>query len=942
MRTRFDDGLQAQVTVDEQDHVRQINHFDQMWQPEDGEGASARDVADAYVKSMAVALDMPANRLEGIQERASFIAPRAEDVQYRLAEEKTLFDSTTFGYVQTINNVPVWDSGMTVTVKHGPNRVVSATDTSDRDAYTKSLPDETSVKKFIGLFATADQERAAKNTARVFSRARGLAAEAATVPRDEESKTASFVRGLVGKKSDAESGRRGLAADAPPRDNARVIRGRFFYYRYDPAKRIPRLDDFADTETKEVPPLPFDLAPVPDSIQPGQYYLVSETTFSYRDKTWGDINWQALVEVETEAVLFIRPLAAGVNGMVFVRDPITASGNVNNSADKDNNVLNPFRSTVTLANLSGPLNGVQSLVGSRTAISEEEAPAVTGPQLPAGSSFDFNVRTNNFAAVNAYYHTERVFQTIESLGFPTSAYFNGTSFPVEVDHRGMGTTINAHCVGNGTGGIDHCCYALNDTTNTGNPVGRACDSRVHWHELGGHGVLYEHVNGPNFGFAHSAGDSLSAIFHDPDSKAPDRFRYAPWNPVNTRRFDRKVSDGYGWGGTNDVGGYSSEEILATTLFRLYRSIGGDSADINRKRFASRITMYLILRAISTLTPATNPNNALGFCNALMAVDLLNWTSEGIFGGAYNKVIRWAFEKQNLFGGKPPAVDVYIDDGRKGEYQYQPVHWNTTTIWNRIAADGGTTHQSPILGQTNFVYVKIRNRGTQTAQNVVVKGFHCKPGAGLVWPNDLQPMLTPSISVGTLAGNNSQEKIVGPFKWKPITNVFGHDCLMMIASATGDPSNVDQFTPGETIPEWRLVPNDNNIGQRNVQPVPGAGGSEGLKNGLNGMSFGVRNPNAKISTMQLKVTLPPLLASKGWKVTFRDLPTAQFRLSAGARRDVIFDVTPGQPFTTTEVSSARVKNIVIDVYADGIVVGGMTYPLDPGLKSAPVKNPVQPV
>ena len=30
--------------------------------------------------------------------------------------------------------------------------------------------------------------------------------------------------------------------------------------------------------------------------------------------------------------------------------------------------------------------------------------------------------------------------------------------------------------------------------------------------------------------------------------------------------------------------------------------------------------------------------------------------------------------------------------------------------------------------------------------------------------------------------------------------------------------MSNFSPGETIPEWRLVPHDNNIGQRNVVPV----------------------------------------------------------------------------------------------------------------------------
>jgi hypothetical protein len=39
------------------------------------------------------------------------------------------------------------------------------------------------------------------------------------------------------------------------------------------------------------------------------------------------------------------------------------------------------------------------------------------------------------------------------------------------------------------------------------------------------------------------------------------------------------------------------------------------------------------------------------------------------------------------------------------------------------------------GQTNFAYVRIKNRGTQAATNVVVKGFHALPGVGLVFPTD---------------------------------------------------------------------------------------------------------------------------------------------------------------------------------------------------------------
>ena len=278
---------------------------------------------------------------------------------------------------------------------------------------------------------------------------------------------------------------------------------------------------------------------------------------------------------------------------------------------------------------------------------------------------------------------------------------------------------------------------------------------------------------------------------------------------------------------------SAEQILATTLFRIYRSIGGDSPDVNRKRFSSRMMSYLILRAIHTLTPTTNPANALDFAVALMAVDLLNWTTEGVFGGAYNKVIRWSFEKQGLYQppgaplppnvtteGAPPPVDVYIDDGRHGEYQFQPIHSNNISIWNRRSADGWVGQQAPVNGSPNFIYVKIKNRGTEIANNVKVNGYHSKSGAGLLLPNDVQPLSTAQIPIGTLAGNNTEEKIIGPFEWTPEINTYGYDSIIMIVSADNDSSNIDNFTMGETIPDWRLVPNDNNIGQRNMFPVQG--------------------------------------------------------------------------------------------------------------------------
>ena len=63
-------------------------------------------------------------------------------------------------------------------------------------------------------------------------------------------------------------------------------------------------------------------------------------------------------------------------------------------------------------------------------------------------------------------------------------------------------------------------------------------------------------------------------------------------------------------------GYKNEQILSTTLFRLYRSIGGNSPDLSTQQFAARFAVYLIFGAIGTLTSTTNPATALEFELAL--------------------------------------------------------------------------------------------------------------------------------------------------------------------------------------------------------------------------------------------------------------------------------------------------------------------------------------
>ncbi len=432
------------------------------------------------------------------------------------------------------------------------------------------------------------------------------------------------------------------------------------------------------------------MPPVAEDIREGRHYVCARIDFVLRGRVYRELHWTALIEVESLSILYLEPYTSGVSGMVFEIDPMTTNGGPAPNATSAQ--LNTVRVSDVLPGLAPPVAGTQSLVGDNVQLSDVEAPTIAAPTESGGTNFDFDARTNNFAAVNAYYHCDRFFRVLDGMGFTKAGYFGGSTFPSPVDHRGSinvatGIEINAHCVGTGGGvGILQTTFALADTSDLTNLLGIACDYRVVLHELGGHGVLYNHVHSANFGFSHSAGDSIAAVLNDPGSRAPDRFVTFPWVNIG-RRHDRTPAAGWGWSGsialnpfnsTLDNGGYNNEQILSTSHFRVYRSIGGDAADLTTQTFAGRMTAYLILRAIGSLFPATNPANAAAWVTTLQTADLGDWLTENITGGAYGKVIRWAFEKQGLFQsagtstpnnleGAPPAVDVYVDDGRGGEY-----------------------------------------------------------------------------------------------------------------------------------------------------------------------------------------------------------------------------------------------------------------------------------
>lgn len=902
MTQAFDASARAMLTRDASGVVRDVLHVEAPFHSTAGSALlAARDYLLKHGALLGITPAELANFSQGPE-----AAPRKLGVEYRFSQEKPQFDMTTVVFEQTIFGLPVWQAGVSVHMQNKPFVIVSA-QSSRHAALDAQLPDDKAL------------QRAARIDAKLLARQLGADSDKHCDPS-----TLSLLRQrLLVFRYEAD---RRLAPEDPPTPGTQAAAAATA-----PGRLHPTL------------PLPA----VSDAVHDGQHRVVIEATFTLSWNGINDLPWVALLDVETLAVLYLRAFIDDVNGLVFKEDPITANGGPLPGAPVAE--LDALRSTVQLVDINPPVAGTVSLTGSQVTVTNVEVPNAAPPTRPAGSPFDYAARTDNFAAVNAYYHCNRFFDLVQDLGFDLPTYFTGTLFPSVVDHRGHfgtanGIEINAYCMGNGSFGIGRTAFMLADLGDTLNPMGLACDWRVVLHELGGHGILYNHVNSANFGFAHSAGDSFAAVLNDPQTQAPDRFQTFPWVfSIINRRHDRDVTAGWAWGGTFDFGSYSSEQILCTTHFRLYRSVGGDSPELAMRTHASRYVAYLMLRTIGSLTQATNPANPTAYASAMITAERGNWVSEDMIGAVHGKVVRWAFEKQGLYQppgaptpvkteGAPPAVDLYIDDGRHGEYGFLEKFWETTDIWNRNEPDGQKGHQTPLLCRANHAYVRVKNRGTETAKGARVHAWHCRPSAGLVWPDDFEPMTTASLAVPDLAAGGSV--IIGPFAWTPVH--AGHECMFMSVTAGADRANNDPLTgqasaTGPT-PAWRLVPSDNNIAMRALIPVPGGAGRCALEAAFCNRRFWAQNPFTKPARMEVRAVLPPLLASRGWAMRFNNPGGGHFTLGPRGAREMRPVLLSGREFSAAELADAGPATISVLVLAKGIVVGGLSFTIDPALEA----------
>jgi len=109
--------------------------------------------------------------------------------------------------------------------------------------------------------------------------------------------------------------------------------------------------------------------------------------------------------------------------------------------------------------------------------------------------------------------------------------------------------------------------------------------------------------------------------------------------------------------------------------------------------------------------------------------------------------------------------------------------------------------SPLAGQTNYVQVRVRNRGGAEARNVVVRVYDAVGGTSMRWPDDWMPQVGEAAIPVLAAGASAVVSI----PWRAVG--AGHTCFLVRISADEDP-----------VVSEGWVPFDNNLCQRNVQVV----------------------------------------------------------------------------------------------------------------------------
>ena len=529
--------------------------------------------------------------------------------------------------------------------------------------------------------------------------------------------------------------------------------------------------------------------------------------------------WRILVDAVSGRLLEVRDLLAYATGQakVFDPNPIVSSGDLGLSSATSSTKLNAERVSVTLLRLDPPLaDGRLRLDGAWVRIHDFGDPT---PAEPANSTghFVFSSSSPSFLAAMVYFHIDRFQQYVQTdLGL---SGVGNLSVPVDPQ---LGTSDGSHGTGAGLG--------LGDDA-----VPDASDAMVILHEYGH--FLQDRVNPGssvgNFpsGVGEGFGDFLAAVYYDDKHTNPAETRglMFSWNANPTessagRSYKLAAASETAW---DAGGGYERGALWCSTMFELYRKLGGDSARPDRKAAGRDLAIRLhILANMHVLGESATVTEMA------QEIETADWKMGGwrYPNGLHGKVIRDTFRLRHVREYSAPAVDVYVDDGRNGGYgsasgndMFEEVLWkerhdDATDVWVRNVATPGTPADHvarPRVNAPAFVFARVRNRRASASGPITVRAFRSAPGRPGRWPVDWTELAAPPGAMpSTIPAAPGGGVIVGPFPWTP--TAAGKQAILVVVESAEDRAVTQDLAAGAQVDWMDLVPFDNNLAVREVR------------------------------------------------------------------------------------------------------------------------------
>ncbi|SFT91828.1 M36 family metallopeptidase [Arthrobacter sp. ov118] len=511
-------------------------------------------------------------------------------------------------------------------------------------------------------------------------------------------------------------------------------------------------------------------------------------------------DWRIMVDAATGDVLDRQDLIKHVDGsgMVFDPNPIVTA---RDAALRDPDATaggcsftGSARSTIDAQRVTRPLRGItfdaatgrHRLAGPFVAIKNFGPPSTVLPEEANAHAFTYSSSDARFEAVNVYYAIDTFQRYLQD---PTQG-------PGITTARNSQISCDPH-EGSGAAFYSPLDKGLHFSNSGPCRPDRAEDAHVMIHEYG-HAIQDDQVPGwgaPNpitgrretRAMGEGYGDMAACIYFAEHGFLREVFE--PWifgDLAGLRRVDGMKVYPRDWADEEHADG----EIWSAALWNVYLAIGGEST-VPAERLAARDAVIKTVTLSHHLLVASSsmPDGAESVMRTNAALPQ--------YRGRHLTEMLISFHARGLLV-VDPAADLQLGGASTTE--------SSPDVWMRQSDDNGTTHQTPLPGQDNFCYARVRNVGTAGARAFVVT-FTIQPvaGTGFTYPADFLPPLSAACGFALAPGASTIVKAAIPAASLPPTAAQG----LLLASV---------YTPTDRAPAGSHAGEHENLAQRHLGPA----------------------------------------------------------------------------------------------------------------------------